>query len=452
MRRTQIDTDAEGREAFARGDAARHLAHTPGRAGLRNMQQLIQLRWIAVLGQLITILIVHAALDLVLPLRWMFCTLAALAVFNLGSQWWWRGRERVSESALLFALLVDVGSLALQLYFSGGITNPFVFLFLMQVALATVLLRARASWIVAAATTACVLGLIVLPAQVRIDMGRGVGLNDPYLFGLLICFVLVAALLVVFMTRIGRIVRARDARLAELRQRAAEEEHIVRMGLLASGAAHEIGTPLSTMAVILGDWQRISAVQHDVELARDVSEMQAQVARCKAIVTGILLVAGETRGEAPEQISLRAFLDGLASQWRDANSATGFDYRVRIDENVRIVSDTGLRQMVWNVLDNALEASPDHLMLDAYLREGDVVLEIADTGPGFDAGVLAQLGSPYNSTKGRPGGGLGLFLSANVARTLGGRLRVDNRPQGGAVVTISVPLASLLLEGPNHDR
>ena len=110
------------------------------------------------------------------------------------------------------------------------------------------------------------LALFGRPLALPPDHDRG--LPSLYIQGMLICFVLNAALLVIFITRISRNLRARDARLADLRQRAAEEEHIVRMGLLASGAAHELGTPLATLAVILGDWRRMPPFAADPELRR----------------------------------------------------------------------------------------------------------------------------------------------------------------------------------------
>jgi len=445
-----IPADRSTVETVASGLRTPSAIPAPAHAGLRGMHQLIQLRWIAVGGQLLTIVVVYAGLRIALPLGWMLGTLAALALFNLCSQFvWWRS-GRVSEGALLAALLVDVGSLAFQLHLGGGIANPFMFLFLLQVALATVLLRPPGNWIVAAATALSVAVLIAVPSPTRIEVDLSKGLADLYVQGLLICFVLIAALLVVFITRIGRILRERDARLAELRQRAAEEEHIVRMGLLASGAAHELGTPLSTLSVILGDWQHLPSMSSEAEIYHDLVEMQAQVARCKSIVTNILLAAGETRGEAPVQTTLHAFLDELAEQWRTLSNPADFRYARRVAPNPWIVADAGLRQMVFNVLDNALEASPQRVELDVSGGGDDLVIEVRDAGPGFEADVLARLGTPYNSTKGRAGGGLGLFLSVNVARTLGGRLAVRNLPQGGAAVTVTLPLAAIEIDAGAH--
>jgi two-component system sensor histidine kinase RegB len=102
--------------------------------------------------------------------------------------------------------------------------------------------------------------------------------------------------------------------------------------------------------------------------------------------------------------------------------------------------------MIDNVLDNALEASPDWVGLEASAADGTLQLSVTDRGPGFAPGMLAQFGKPYQSTKGRPGGGLGLFLVVNVARTLGGSVSASNRPQGGAEVRLTLPLKAIALE------
>src|SRR5205823_6848531 len=138
------------------------------------------------------------------------------------------------------------------------------------------------------------LAVFAQPLPLPFDHARGIG--SLYVQGMLICFVLDAALLVVFISRITTTLRGKATQLANLRQRAAEEEHIVRMGLLASGAAHELGTPLSTVSVILGDWRRMPAIAADAQLLEEIDEMQAQIQRCKTIVGGILLSAGEARG------------------------------------------------------------------------------------------------------------------------------------------------------------
>ena len=415
-------------------------------AGLRNLQQLIQLRWIAVGGQVFTILVVQFAFGIELPLAEMSAALGVLVLFNLFSLWLSRRAHEVTDPELFIAMLIDVGTLTVQLYLSGGVTNPFIFLFLMQVALGAVLLRPVYTWALVGLTGACFVGLSLWFRPLAIPLDHGRGLASPFLLGLLVCFGLIAALLVIFITRIMLNMRTRDARLAHLRQRAAEEEHIVRMGLLASGAAHELGTPLATLAVILGDWRRLPHFSSDPELSLEVSEMQTQLERCKAIVSGILLSAGEARGESSEETTLHTFMDELVAEWQRTRPVAELVYENRFGDDVAIVSDSAMKQMICNVLDNALEASNKWLRFEVARDAETLRLTVTDNGPGFSARMLEQLGKPYQSSKGRPGGGLGLFLVVNVARTLGGHVVAENRPSGGAEVRISVPLAAVVLE------
>ncbi|MDB6160092.1 MAG: integral rane sensor signal transduction histidine kinase [Gammaproteobacteria bacterium] len=412
------------------------------------MRQLIQLRWIAVVGQIITIAVVNFGFNIHLPLRQMSVVLICLVAFNIGSLLRWRTHHEVTNGELFLALLVDVTTLTAQLYLSGGATNPFTFLYLLQVILGAVLLRAWSVWTMVAITAACFTGLTLVHRPLALPddyYGR------PYIEGALICFALNAALLVIFITRINRNLRARDARLADLREQAAEEEHIVRMGLLASGAAHELGTPLSTVSVILGDWRRMPAIAADAQLLEEIDEMQAQVQRCKTIVSGILLSAGEARGDSPVATTVRTFLDDLVKEWRETRPVTRFTYENRFGADLSIVSDSAIKQMIHNVLDNALEASPQWVGLDV-AHDGDTLrLTISDSGPGFPAEMLVQLGKPYQSSKGRPGAGLGLFLVSNVARTLHGSVSAHNRPEGGAIVTLTLPLDSITLDASTID-
>lgn len=418
-------------------------------ADRQNLLQLVHLRWLAVAGQFLTILLVHFVLQVDLPLREMLSLLAVLAVFNAGS--WLRARMplRVLNGELFAVLLVDVAVLTGQLYYAGGVTNPFIFLYLLQVAVASVLLRPRYTWAMVAATTGAFIALSVWHRPLGLE-GFAVSLPLDYTGGLLVCFVLNALLLVVFIGRISRNLRQRDTALAKLRQRAAEEEHIVRMGLLASGAAHELGTPLATLSVILGDWSRMAPFAAEPELREEIEEMQRQIDRCKAIVGGILTSAGETRGDAPVETTLQTFLDGLVTDWKRTRGSVPLQYR-RDGVDMPMVSDTALQQMIGNVLDNAAEAAPGQpLRFDARWDDDTLELRVRDRGSGFREDILERLGAPYHSSKGT-GRGLGLFLALNVARTLGGQIHAHNPPDGGAEVVITLPLAALVPEGSPSD-
>lgn len=424
-------------------------AFQPADAGRRNMLLLTQLRWLAVGGQLVTVAVVQVALGIDLPLTQLLMSTATLAALNIASHVLIASGARFSDGALAAALLFDVGALTVQLSLSGGITNPFAALFLLHIVLGAVLLRPYYPWTIVAATLIA-LGILsldptplVLPADLPVDP------VNLYLFGGFVCFVLIAVLLVVFIGQISRNLRTHDAALAAVRQRAAEEDHIVRMGLLASGAAHELGTPLSLLSVAIGDWRAMPRLKGDEELQQELAEMDGAVRRCKAIVSGILMSAGEARGVAPEVTSVRRFLTEIVADYRASLLPGTLDFDDRFGADVTIVSDPALRQVIGNVIDNAIEVSPGTVTLTALREGGDaLVIEIADRGTGFAPEILATFGQPYRSTKGKPGGGLGLFLLVNVLRKLGGEASAENRLDGGARVRIVLPLAALALAAP----
>lgn len=415
----------------------------------QNMLQLIQLRWIAVFGQVVTIIFVHRIFGIRLPIGPMSWVLAALIVLNISSLLRLRRPQPVRNPELFAALVLDALALTLQLYLSGGASNPFTSLYLLQVILGAVLLEVWSTWAMVVITVVCFLLLTVFYQPLQFHQGEGYELFGLHMWGMLIGFTLDAGLLVFFVTRINANLRARDAGLADLRQRASEEDHIVRMGLLASGAAHELGTPLATLDVILGDWARMPNLAADPDLAQEIADMRDEVRRCKTIVTGVLQSAGEARGEALAVTTLSGFLDTVVAEWVTSRGASHAVYENQVTADLAIVSDSALKQVIHNVLDNALEASPNNLVVAA-ARKGDLlILTVRDAGPGFSPEMLANFGRPYHSTKGRPGGGLGLFLVVNVLRKFGGEAKAQNRPDGGALVTLTLPLSALRIEARN---
>jgi two-component system sensor histidine kinase RegB len=419
--------------------------------GRRNLEQLIQLRWIAVAGQVVTIASVSILFHVGLPLLPMSLVLGFLVTLNVVSLIRLKAKASVSNRELFLTLVLDIAALTAQLYLSGGATNPFTSLYLLQVILGAVLLDSWSIWILVLLTAACFAGLTIFYQPLQLPIDSRDSLSALHIQGLLISFLLDSCLLVVFVARISKNLRLRDARLADFRQQAAEEDHIVRMGLLASGAAHELGTPLSTLSVILNDWRRMPTLQADPQLAEEIGEMEGEVARCKAIVTGILLSAGEARGEAPIVTTVGAFLDDILDDWRDIHPEVEVVYHNVFQDELTIISDVALRQVVFNVLDNAAEASPQWVGFAAEQVDDMLVITVTDAGPGFAPAILANFGKPYNSSKGRLGGGLGLFLVVNVVRKLGGAVTARNRATGGASVTLSMPLSALMIEGASPD-
>lgn len=432
-------------------DALRPQLPADDTTNRKNMGLLIQLRWTAVAGQIGTIAFVYLWFGITLPLLPMAAVICAVVALNLASYAWMCYRKDISNRDLLIALMFDVVALSAELHLTGGASNPFTCLYLLQVTLGAVLLDARSTWSLVGLACLSFLWLTVSYRPLQLPDDTTVDLFDLYITGTFVGFVLDAVLLVVFVTRINRNLRERDAKLAALRQHAAEQDHIIRIGLLASGAAHELGTPLASLSVILNDWRRMPAIASDPAIVDDFAEMEASVQRCKSIVTGILVSAGQARGEGSAPTTLKAFLTTLAEEWRTARSARNLIFRNEFGADLAIVSDVALKQAIVNVLDNAFDVSRDWVEF-VVERDGDMLLlSISDRGPGFDPTILRQLGRPYQSSKGRPGGGLGLFLVFNVIRKLGGAVTAWNHRGRGATVRLALPL-SVLAIGDSSDQ
>lgn len=412
----------------------------PPEAQAENMRQLIQLRWFAVAGQLLAILVAHFGLGVPLPLASMLAIVGALAMANLLFTASLR-RAGNLKNRLLPALLLDMAALTAQLYLSGGATNPFVSLYLLQVVLGAILLPAGSVWLLVAISSLCFAFLnfthlpLILPERLW-DVS-----TDLLLAGEWVSYVLVAVLLVLFIGRIARNLRAQDAYLAELAQRTAEEDGIVRMGLFASGAAHELGTPLSTLSVLLADWQRNPMVARDPELTEEIADAQGELRRCKEIVSNILHSAGLARGEAMGSIELDPLLADIAEDWRALHGDVQLDGGGEVVAGLKVAAEPALRQAIWNLLENAAEAGATRIELGSEVLGDQVAVSVSDNGRGFPPGQIDSLGRLYQSSKGA-GHGLGLFLASNVARRLGGTLDAFNRDGGGAAVRMLLPLAS----------
>ncbi|WP_447941526.1 ATP-binding protein [Brevundimonas mediterranea] len=429
----------------------RETAVSQETANRRNLRLLIQLRWLAVAGQVATILLVHFVMGIRLPVFWLLIAPAGLALVNLVSVPLTQRRDAISDQELMLALLADVVALTWQLFLTGGAANPFVALYLLQVVLGAVLLAPVYAWSLIGVTSLCFAGLGVFNRPLNLPPDSEDALLSLYMQGSLICFLLMAVLLVLFMTRINDNLRARDAYVADVRQQATEQDHIVRMGLLASGAAHELGTPLASLSVILSDWRRMPMLKADADLKQDMDVMQAEVERCKAIVTGILMSAGEARGQAPVRTTMGRFLNEVVQGWSARDARVRVEVTAWTGPDPSVIADPALRQVFGVLFDNAVEAGARRIFVSPVVRDGQLEFAIRDNGPGFPATILERLGKPYNSTKDRPGAGLGLFLLVNVMRSLGGAVEASNPPAGGGEVRLILPIAALAPQEMSDD-
>ncbi len=404
----------------------------------KNLLQLIWLRTIAVLGQAQVILFVNYFLKISLPLQQMFLVLLMLVVVNFFSFFRYKSQKQISDESLFIELLFDVAALTAQLYFSGGISNPFISLFLLQVIISAILLRQIYAWFVGVVTVICYIWLSFNYQELHsLHHHDGGDFFNLHLHGMLVSYVFAAALLIIFVTKIIKNLREKDRDFYLLKQQSNEEEKLVRIALLATAAAHELSTPLSTISVILADWKKIDVAHSKEEFLQDIEVAEEQLNRCKKILSNILFSSGKERLEQAKAMSVKEALEALLKNWSDLRKPNNLLYDFAGNYDKKIILDESLTQVLFNIFDNALDESKDWISVKVRADEGEVVVTIQDRGRGFSAEVLQKIGTPNITTKN--GNGLGLFLAVNVLRRIGGSFQAENL-ENGALVTVKFPI------------
>lgn len=412
-----------------------------------NLRRLIVLRLIALAGQILAVWIAVTSLHLALPLRPLIGIIAAMALFNFLT---WLRMQRpwpVAETELFAHLALDVAALTGLLYFSGGSTNPFVILYLLPLALTAAALPAGYAWAMVAVSMACYSLLMFY----YVPLPHAHGDHDDFglhVLGMWLGFLLSAALIAWFAVRMSETRRSRDRLLAQMREDELRNERIVALGTLAAGAAHELGTPLSTMAVLAKDMEGDAAAPPPMRA--NLRILREQIDRCKSILSSLSASAGSAvRAEGGRRVPLENYLADVVNGWQQMRRGVSVHRRFEGPRpSPEIIAEQTLSQAIVNILNNAADSSPDNVEIAAHWDERELVLEISDRGGGLTPDVARAAGQAFFTTK-PPGQGLGLglFLAHATLRRFGGTVRMYNREGGGACTRLVLPLANLRVDG-----
>jgi two-component system sensor histidine kinase RegB len=407
-----------------------------------NLRRLFFLRGIAIAGQALAIAVAVVLFDTPLPVAPMAAVIAALAGLNLRTWIRLRGRAPVGDAELFAELLADVAALTALLYLSGGSTNPFVSLYLLPLSVAAIALPQRYTWTMAALTMASYSALMFFyrPLGDGHEM-HGTSFN-LHLFGMWVNFLVSAVLIAAFIAGMSMSIRARDRQLAAARERALRDEQVLALGTFAAGAAHELGTPLSTIAVLTRELERDHAA--NPQLKADLAVLRTQVDNCKRIITDLTAAAGQVRSTAASPQSVEDFLRGVVERW----SLIRPQARPRMllagsGPTPEIVGEETVRQTLINILNNAADASPQDVEIECRWDDRDLTIEVRDRGPGISADTAAKAGRSLFSSK-SGGQGIGLFLANATIERLGGSVTLFNREGGGGCTRVQLPLARLV--------
>ncbi|MCG5053839.1 MAG: sensor histidine kinase [Myxococcales bacterium] len=411
-----------------------------------NLDWLYRLRWGAVFGQIVTIVVAHFGLGVALPLPALSSIVATEVVFNLGVRAWQRRARRIEPRHLVWGLGFDIVTLTLLLLLSGGPHNPFSFLYLVYIALAAVVLTPRWTWsLVALAAVGSAL-LFVVPSHHLHIHGDGDGLFNLHLQGMWVAFTVAASFIVYFVMRVRRALAEREAELQAIHAAAERNERLSALATLAAGAAHELATPLGTIATVAKELERALKLGHSgPELLEDAQLMRAEVERCRQVLQQMSADTGATMADGFETFRVSALLDEVLAQLPAARGTVDLAWRAPAPQALLKAPRAPLRQALTNVIKNGWDACeaagrPPRVEVEGSLAAGYVELRIRDHGAGMSAEVMTRAGEPFFSTKPTGKGmGLGLFVARSVTERLGGRVVIDSRLGEGTEVRLTLP-------------
>ena len=401
-------------------------------SNIKNLKLLMWMRNLAIAGQIIAIVVVTEFLEIPLSQKPLFSIISILILANIATYFRIKKASNITNEEFLGQLLIDIFSLSALLYYTGGATNPFASLFILQVIIAAVSLRALYTWIIAALTIALYTGLMFYKIEVPYFMHHHIGeIFSFHVQGMWISFMLLAITVAWFIVKMNQTIYRQNTLLLEA-------EKIAALGNLATNAAHELGTPLATMSIIsedLDDKTREKFAQH--------------IKRCKEIISQIAAEGGANRAEGGNKTHIESFLQETAQEWQKKNEGVNFIHIFKGQGNPSIIAEQSLQQTLWNLLDNSFDASSENITLKAKWTSNKLHINIKDDGEGISKQIAKSIGNAGQTTK-ENGMGLGFFLAKSVIARLEGTINIsskksNNKNNNETNCKICIPLKSIAL-------
>ena len=409
-------------------------------------QNLLRLSWIRVLvlcSQSGTLVAVYFSELLTLPWAPLLLLIVAAACIYSLTVLRLRLRWPVTEFEFAIQLGFDLLLHSLLLYYTGGSTNPFVAYYLVPLTIAAATLPWIYSLVLSGLALTGYTALLIWYEPLHIDGQQySALLISMHLFGMWLNFALSAAFITFFVSRMAQAVRDQKEQQAGHREEALRDQQLLAIASQAAGAAHELGTPLSTMSVLLGELRQEYSDQHSLQ--DDLALLQEQVRLCKGTLQSLVLAAEADRRQQVQEQSLLEWFEDCINRWHRMRPEATYTYEYSGTGRMPAIRPPAeLGQSLLNLLNNATDACADDLTIHLGWDRQWVCISIRDQGAGVPLHVAEQLGKPFITTKGK-GLGLGLFLSQASVTRVGGSVKLYNREGGGTLTELCLPRQSNL--------
>jgi two-component system, sensor histidine kinase RegB len=406
-----------------------------------DMSWLVSLRWCAIAGQLVTIGLVRWGMQIALPLTVLLGVVGLEVAANVAFMARLRRPDSITEALIAGSIGIDVLLLTALLTFSGGTMNPFNFLYLVHISLAALVLQARLTWALVVMSLLCSASLFVTSSWVPSHHAAHDGIMSFHLEGMWVAFMVSAAFIVYFGSVAQRQRAAREKELDRLRMETERRDKLAALATLAAGAAHELATPLSTIALVAKELERSLVSDSSlIAASADARLIRAEVDRCRGILDLMAADVGQTSGEAKQRTRVDDLVD-LALDNVPASDTVEIEVSDEVGARHVTVYPRAFGQALRVLVKNAIEASSDSkVSLRAKFNDGRFEIEVNDRGVGMDSKVLQRAGEPFFTTK-PPGEGmgLGLFLARAVIERLDGDLTLTSVSGEGTTATVRLP-------------
>lgn len=410
-------------------------------ANWANLRRLFWLRNIAILGQLGAVWVAHVHLHMALPLLPLLGIITGLGIFNVLVLVRLRRGSEAGHHEFLAHLSIDVVALTGLIYLTGGASNPFVLLFLLPVTIAAMILPGRYTWALALLTIACY-SLLMWQHQPFPHAHSDMSEFGLHVVGMWLAFVLSAGLIAYFVVGMGNTLRAQEQALLAAREKSLRDEQMVALGTLAASTAHELGSPLGSVALLAQELEE-ELSETSPAMKAQLNTLRTQVDRCKDALATLSGSAGGVRLTGGRAMPANEFVEQLLDEWRTTRSNANLKTQWSGSRPAPpILADQTLGQALTNILHNAADASPEYIECDVSWSQDALLMEVRDRGPGLTAKASQMVGKHPYSTKSE-GLGLGLYLSHAVIDRLGGHVSLFNRDGGGVCTRVQLPLDSL---------